>query len=99
MKIFRGATFLSFFYEWELLQGLLISVAQPQQAIDYQSILNCVVECIRQRLVRSIILVLIVNVVMAHVEIEHLIFLVGPDHGIVSVVPYLVLFRSGSERK
>jgi hypothetical protein len=26
------------------LRCLLISVAQPQQAVDYQSILNCVVE-------------------------------------------------------
>ena len=39
---------------------------------------------------------LIVNVVVAHVEIEHLVVLVGPDHGIISAVPYLVLFRSGA---
>ena len=78
---------------------LLISVAQPQQAVDYQSILNCVGERIRQRLVGSVILVLIVNVVVAHVEIKHLVLLVGPDHGIVSAAPYLVLFRSGAERK
>src|SRR6185295_10785268 len=82
-----------------LLQGLLISVAQPQQAVDYQPILDCVVERIRQSLVGSVILVLIVNVVVAHVEIEHLVFLVGPDHGIVSAVPYLILFRPGAQRK
>ena len=31
----------------------------------------------------SVILVLVVNVVVAHVEIEHTLVLVRPDHGIV----------------
>src|SRR5690349_16491962 len=58
------------------LIAFIISVAQPQQAFDYQSILNCVVESVRQRLVASVIPVLIVNVVVTHVEIEHLVVLV-----------------------
>ena len=81
------------------LRRLLISVTQPQQPVDYQSILNCVVESIRQRLVGGVILVLIVNVVVTHVEIEHLVFLVRPDHGIVSAAPDLVLFWPGAQRK
>ena len=42
---------------------------------------------------------LVVNVVVTHVEIEHLVVLVRPDHGIVPVVPDLVLFWPGAQRK
>ena len=42
---------------------------------------------------------LIVNVVVTHVEIEHLVVLVRPDHPIVAAVPDLVLFWPGVQRK
>ena len=45
-----------------------------------------------ERLIGRFILVLIVNVVVTHVEIEHLVVLVRPDHGIVPAVSDLVLF-------
>ena len=74
-------------------------LAQPQQAVDDQSILNFVVEGIRQLLFGIVILVLIVNVVMAHVEIEHLVVLVRPDHWIIAAAPDLVLLWPGAEWK
>jgi hypothetical protein len=43
--------------------------------------------------------VLIVNVVVTHVEIEHLVVLVRPDHGIVAALPDLVRFWAGAQRK
>ena len=42
---------------------------------------------------------LIVNVVVTHVEIDHLVVLVRPDHGVVPAVPDLVLFWPGAQRK
>src|SRR6266704_2781620 len=78
---------------------LLLAVPQPQQAIDDQLILNRVIQRIGQRLVRSTVLVLIVNVVVTHVEVDHLVVLVGPNHGIVSTVPDLVWFWPGAQRK
>ncbi|HEV8368292.1 MAG TPA: hypothetical protein VGQ39_10110 [Pyrinomonadaceae bacterium] len=51
------------------------------------------------RRVARVVLVLIVNVVVAYVEIKHLVLLVGPDHGIVPAVPDLVLLWPGAQRK
>ena len=53
-------------------------------------------ESTSQRLVRSVILVLIVNIIVAHVEIEHLIFFVVPSHGIVSAATDLALLWPGA---
>src|SRR6185503_3276946 len=74
-------------------------LTQPQQAIDNQPILNMVVERVRQRLIGIVILVLIVNIVVTHVEVKHLVVLVCPNHWIVTAVPNLVLFRPGAQRK
>src|SRR5881628_491623 len=73
--------------------------AQPQYAIDDQSILNWIIQGIRQRLVRGIVLVLVVDVVVTHVEVDHPVVLVRPDHGIVSAVPDLVRLWPGAERE
>src|SRR5439155_539785 len=78
---------------------LLLAVPQPQQAIDDQLILNRVIKRIGQRLVRSTVLVLIVNVIVTHVEVDHLVVLVCPNHGIVPTVPDLVWFGPGAQRK
>src|SRR2546422_7280399 len=84
-------------FDW--LSGSSPYRTQPQQAIDDQSILNGVVQGIRQRRVRRTVLVLIVNVIVTHVEVDHPVVLVGPNHGIVPTVPDLVLLWPGAQRK
>src|SRR5207249_1512920 len=73
--------------------------AQPQYAIDDHSILNWIIQGMRQRLVRRIVLVLVVDVVVTHVEVDHPVVLVGPNDGIEPTVPDLVRFRPGAQRK
>src|SRR3989449_6100594 len=53
----------------------------------------------RQRLVRGIVLALVVDVVVTHVEVDHPVVLVGPNDGIIPAVPDLVRFWPGAQRK
>src|SRR3989442_13856847 len=53
----------------------------------------------RQRLVRRIVLMLVVDVVVTHVAVDHLVILVRPNDGIVPTVPDLVRLWAGDERK
>src|SRR5713101_3287145 len=53
----------------------------------------------RQGLVRRIVLVLVVDVVVTHVQVDHLVILVRPNDGIVPTVPDLVRLWAGAERK
>jgi hypothetical protein len=60
----------------------LVSRAQPFQSIENQPVLHFVGKRGGQLLTGS---GSIVHVVMAHVEVDHAIFLICPDRGIVSV--------------
>src|SRR6059058_4107858 len=42
---------------------------------------------------------LVVNIVVAHVEVDHLVLLVRPHDGIVPTVPDLALLRAGAKRE
>ena len=71
-------------------------MSKPQQAVDDQLVLQCVVELKRQLFVCAVI---VVDVVVAHVEVDHAEFLVCPHYGIVPAVPDLVGFGSVAEWK
>src|SRR2546428_2184224 len=75
----------------------LLLVPQPQQAINDQLILNRVVQGVGQCPVGRVVPVLVVDVVVAHVEVNHPVALVRPDDRIVAAVPDLVLLRPGAE--
>ncbi len=42
---------------------------------------------------------LVVNVIVPHIEIQHFVTFVGQSYGIVAAMPYFMLFRAGAQRK
>src|SRR6266478_8796153 len=72
--------------------ALLVRCAgQPEEAVQYQLVFRFIVKGERQLLVG---LVLVIDVVVSHVEIDHFIFLIGPHHRVIAAVPDFVRFRA-----
>src|SRR5262245_21152522 len=69
---------------------------QPKQAIDNEAVLGFASQSGRQLFVG---LVLVINIVVTHVEIDHSIPVISPGDGVVTIVPGLMRFGSGSERE
>ena len=70
--------------------------AQPEQALENETVLGFAGKRGGKLFVG---LMLVVDIVVAHVEINHAIALVGPDDWIITLVPDFVRFGSGSERE
>ena len=67
--------------------------AKPIHGIEDQLVLRLACEGGRQLLVRFVVEI---DVVVPHVEIDHPILDVGPDHGIVAAVPDFMRFWPGA---
>src|SRR5438552_9791282 len=77
-----------------LAAGLLLS-AEPKQAVENKAVLGFILERKGELFVG---LMLVIDIIMPHIEIDHSIALVCPDHGIIALLPDFVCFRPGSER-
>ena len=71
-------------------------VAEPKQRLADQTAFGFVGEGERKVPVG---MTFVVEIVVPHVYIDHAIALIGPDDGIVSIVPDLVWLGAGAERE
>ena len=72
------------------------TACEPAQAINDELVLNIIGELKGKLFVGFVI---IVNVIVPHVHIDHLIVFICPCHRIVTGVPYFALLRSCAQRK
>src|SRR5215471_5388748 len=73
-----------------------LSSPEPHKAIEDELVLNLVAKSRRQF---AIGLVLVIDVVVAHVEVEHPVFLVGPGYRVVTTVPDFMRLGPSPERE
>ena len=75
---------------------LLLCRTKPEQAVENEPVLDLTFKSGRELFVG---LMLVIDVIVAHVEINHSVTLIGPNDRIITFVPDFMWFRTGSQRK
>ncbi len=71
-------------------------LAQIHQGIEYKPLLRGIGESERQLLIG---LVLIINVIVPHVYIQHPVMRIGPGHRVITTMPYFMLLGACTQGK
>ena len=74
---------------------LLLCRTKPEQAVENKAVLDLTVKSGRELFVG---LMLVIDVIVAHVEINHSVALIGPNDRVITFVPDFMWFRTGSQR-
>lgn len=77
-----------------LFPGIFFAPYQPKQGIYYQPVLDRVSKAVRQD---SLLPMIVVNIIMPHIEIDHAVADIGPYNGVVAAVPDFVRLGTGSQ--
>src|SRR5579862_407685 len=89
-----------FWHLWETLrpknQGLYLPPSQPKQAVENEPVLGFIGKGKRKFFAA---LMLIIDVVVAHVEVDHPVAFICPHDGIITRMPDFVGFGSCTERE
>ena len=83
-------------YALKLGNKELFSATQPQQCIYDKAVLNFIIQLKRQFFVASVFKI---NIVVAHVIVNHFIFFVCPCNWVIAIVPNFVWLWAGAQRK
>ena len=74
----------------------MIRSTEPEQAVNDQFILNRIIKLERQFFIGFM---LVINVIMPHINVQHFVFRVCPHYRIIAAVPNFMRFRPCTKRE
>ena len=85
-------------FRWQFAIPFLLtsSSPQPKQCIKDEFVLDLIIELKGQLFIGFIF---VIDIVMAHIGVDHPVFFICPSHRIVATVPYFVLLGTCAEGK